>query len=178
MIMPSYTTLPESMLGDSALDAKMAFQSSTLAGLRGLGCDCSDTDSEGVCYDPEPCSTGSSTVTAPVITGSGSGSSLPSYTCADGGLVTDPSFCAENIPGSGGSSSGLTAGQTSAIISAAGQIGKIAAAGATGATVLANGTVIGSQSTSLAAGIASVFSNPMMLLLIAGVVAFALVEKH
>ena len=35
MIMPSFTTLPESMLGGQAVAQK--FQSSALAGLRGLG---------------------------------------------------------------------------------------------------------------------------------------------
>ena len=57
MIMPAYTTLPESMLAPSQIADKFNVQ--TFAGLGALGCDCSQTDDGGDCLDPDPCSTGS-----------------------------------------------------------------------------------------------------------------------
>jgi hypothetical protein len=57
MIMPAYTTLPESLLAPSQIADKFNVQ--TFAGLGALGCDCSETDDEGDCLDPDPCSTGS-----------------------------------------------------------------------------------------------------------------------
>ena len=57
MILPAYTTLPESMLAPSQIADKFNVQ--TFAGLGALGCDCSQTDDGGDCLDPDPCSTGS-----------------------------------------------------------------------------------------------------------------------
>ena len=67
MIMPAYTTLPESMLAPSQIADKFNVQ--TFAGLGALGCDCSQTDDGGDCLDPDPCSTGSTdTGTGPTAT--------------------------------------------------------------------------------------------------------------
>jgi hypothetical protein len=113
MIMPSYTTLPESMLSNNAILSK--FASSSLAGLRGLGCDCSDTDDSGNCLDPECCpgdpgcdtttlncpgdpgcptSTGSgTTLNYPPATG-GSGTGWTSASCASsGGVLQSDGSC-------------------------------------------------------------------------------------
>jgi hypothetical protein len=103
MIMPSYTTLPESMLDSQAVQSK--FQSATFAGLRGLGmrgvyageglsglaalgCDCEDLDDSGNCLDPECCPGDP-----------GCGTSAPSSgTCVWGGSYPncnpEPSDCA------------------------------------------------------------------------------------
>ena len=220
MIMPSYTTLPESMLGNSALLQKFAVPA--LAGLRGMGCGCSSydcTDSEGnpgVCCDPDPCTTddGSS--------GSGSGSATVSPVfnpsdCAYGGTypdcnaapitptaaggcpagqVSDPALggdCASQTvqqyctaegwnynasqgicvspSGSVSSTPGLTTSQISAIIAGATKVGTVAAAGATGATVLPNGMVIGSGGSTTA--MLSSLTSMLPIILIGMVAIFA-----
>ena len=222
MIMPSYTTLPESMLGNSALLQKFAVPA--LAGLRGMGCGCSSydcTDSEGnpgVCCDPDPCTTddGSS--------GSGSGSATVSPVfnpsdCAYGGTypdcnaapitptaaggcpagqVSDPALggdCASQTvqqyctaegwnynssqgicvspSGSVSTTPGLTTSQISAIIAGATKVGTVAAAGATGATVLPNGMVIGSGGSSTAM-LSSLTS--MLPIILIGVVGFVVLK--
>ena len=68
MIMPAYTTLPESMLAPSQIADKFNVQ--TFAGLGALGCDCSQTDDGGDCLDPDPCSTGSTDTGTSTSTGS------------------------------------------------------------------------------------------------------------
>ena len=75
MIMPAYTTLPESMLAPSQIADKFNVQ--TFAGLGALGCDCSQTDDGGDCLDPECCpgdpgcggSIGTGTTTGTISTG-------------------------------------------------------------------------------------------------------------
>ncbi len=76
-----------------------------IASTLGLGCDCQETDADGNCLDPDPCTTAN--------TGSSSsagGSSLPSYTCADGAIVLSSADCFENQPSLGGT--GSTTGST------------------------------------------------------------------
>ena len=99
MIMPAYTTLPESMLAPSQIADKFNVQ--TFAGLGALGCDCSQTDDGGDCLDPDPCSTGSTdTGTGP--TASTGTPVVPPFVdltsltpsagnCASQGLAYDPS---------------------------------------------------------------------------------------
>src|SRR5271170_4877812 len=53
VIMPAYTTLPESMLAPSQIADKFNVQ--TFAGLGALGCDCAVLDEVGDCTDPECC---------------------------------------------------------------------------------------------------------------------------
>ena len=84
--------------------------------LMGLGDDSTDSESNGAQY--------TDVGTVPTDT------SLPSYTCADGGVVTDPSFCAENIPSlipsGSGSSSGASTAETQALANLAAAWTKIA----------------------------------------------------
>ncbi len=224
MIMPSFTTLPESMLGGQAVAQK--FQSPALAGLRGLGmrgiyqgeglsglgCGCSDNtcdDGQGdfnSCCDPDPCPV---TVSDCAYGGdypncnpapTSSTSTFNASDCAYGGTYpncnpapattsptsTVPAFCASvgetynpstdlcNVAASG-SSSGLTASQIAAITTGATKVGLVAAAGATGATVLANGTVIGSPSAAGSVALSSALSSMLPILLI-GLVAFVAVK--
>jgi hypothetical protein len=206
--MPSYTTLPESMLGMDAVVQK--FQSSSLAGLRGLGmrgiyqgskfptfsglgCDCSELDDSGNCLDPDPCTTTVDTGSSIPITSSGSltmncpgdpgcpgntdltpteiaqtGAAVASY-CSSQGLTYNSSTQLCNVP----ASSGLTASQIAAITAGATKVGIVAAAGATGATVLANGTVIGSGGASTA--LASTLTS-MIPIFVIGLVAFVFLK--
>jgi len=174
MIMPSFTTLPESMLGNPDIIAK--FNSSSLAGLRELGCGCSTLDDSGNCLDPDPCDTSSYNPSdcayggvypncnpAPGFTSTGqpigSGSNVdtsgmvtaaecaqwPGYTYNPGTMECTLGSGSATAIGGSGPSSGLTASQISAIISGVSRAGQIAAAGATGATVLPNGTIVGAQ---------------------------------
>lgn len=220
MIMPSFTTLPESMLDSSGVQAKFATQA--LAGLRGmrgiyqgeglsgmarLGCGCSELDDSGNCLDPDPCDTGGTSTTSDCAYGgtypdcNPAPSTSTTSDCAYGGTYpycnpapssttsptsTVPAFCASvgetynpstdlcNVATTG---SGLSASQLQAIISGATKVGTVAAAGATGATVLANGTVIGSGGSS--AAIASSFTSALtslMPILLIGVVAMVVMK--
>lgn len=191
MIMPSFTTLPESMLDGSGIAAK--FGSQSLAGLRGLGCGCSEIDDSGNCLDPDPCTSTFDNSTSDCAYGgtypycnpapstglspAGSGTTSPTSTvpafCASVGETYNPSTDLCNVA----ASSSLTPAQLQAIISGATKVGTVAAAGATGATVLPNGTVIGTggSSAALSSSIASAFTSLMPILLI-GVVAVVILK--
>ena len=83
--------------------------------LMGLGDDSTDSESNNAQY--------TDVGTVPTDT------SLPSYTCADGAVVTDPSFCAENIPSlvpSGSGSSGTSPATSQALANLAAAWTKIA----------------------------------------------------
>jgi hypothetical protein len=187
VILPSYTTVPESLLGSNRAAILQNFQSVSLVGLRGLGCDCSDTDSEGNCYDPEPCSptTSPAPITTPVtpVTYAGAGS----YQCANGTMATDICDCPENVltpacSGTGatsGSGSGLSPSQQLALDTAIAQgganVAKIIAAGATGVSVLPNGAVI-SPGAAAVTGITAA-GGTTIVLVIAVVFAFMFMSK-
>jgi hypothetical protein len=74
------------------------------------------------------------------------------------------------------SSSGLTPAQINAIIAGTTKVGTVAAAGATGATVLPNGTVIGSGGSNAAtlATLGATFKSMLPILVIGVVAVFAL----
>ena len=83
--------------------------------LMGLGDDSTDSESNNAQY--------TDVGTVPTDT------SLPSYTCADGAVVTDSSFCAENIPSlvpSGSGSSGASPATSQALANLAAAWTKIA----------------------------------------------------
>lgn len=201
MIMPSYTTLPESMLGNSALVQKFAVPA--MAGLRGMGCDCSELDDNGNCLDPDPCVT-----STPIeVSDCAYGGTYPNCNAAPGGeasiictagqvidastgVCTAPgntvaAFCTQqgetynsatglcNTPSGTSPSAGLTQAQVNAIISGATKVGTVAAAGATGATILRNGTVIGSG-TVTSSTLGASLSKYAPLLLIGIVAVFVL----
>jgi len=205
MIMPSYTTFPES---------QQPFHIGTFAGLRGLGCGCSDVDPEtGDCYDPDPCTTTTNSGSTPVLTASdcayggtypncnpapSSSTSTASSGCPSGEAVdpatgvctqagnTVAAFCSQQgesynsatglCVSPTGTSTGLTTAQINAIIAGATKVGTVAAAGATGATVLANGTVVGTggSSAATASTIASSLKSVLPIVLIGLVAIFAL----
>jgi hypothetical protein len=204
MIMPSYTTLPESMLSSNAILSK--FASSSLAGLRGLGCDCSDMDDSGNCLDPECCpgdpgcgTTTTTPVSTPVTLNcpgdpgcptSSSSSGWTSASCASsGGVLQSDGSClitggsTINVGGSTTttptitSSTGLTPAQQNAIIQGSTQTAKIIAAGATGVTVLPNGAIV--QNSALTSGLlnSSTLTSMLPILLIVGAIAL-LAGRH
>ena len=219
MIMPSYTTLPESMLGPNAILQK--FDAANFAGmgfLRGMGCGCSDSgyDSSGnyYCDDPDACTTPTTpSDPTPVFNPSDCayGGTYPNCNPAPAlpsapvgcpsGQVTDPATGLCTSPGSTVSaycssqglpynaSTGLctvpsgttlTAAQQAAldqqIAKSGSQLANIIAAGATGATILPNGTVIGSGGAAVAgtASIATALTGLMPVLLLGLLAVFAL----
>lgn len=108
MIMPAYTTLPESLLAPSQISDKFNVQ--TFAGLGALGCDCSELDEVGDCEDPECCpgdpgcggDTGTSTSTgSPVL--------------CDGVLYPAGSVCPDTGAGGNSGSAAAAAGYTGAV---------------------------------------------------------------
>lgn len=212
MIMPSFTTLPESMLGASDIQDK--FNVANFAGLgflRGMGCGCSEIDDSGNCLDPDPCST---PVTTPVFDASDcayggtypncnpapasltSGtSSCPSGQSVDPatGLCASPgstvaAYCAsQGLPYNSGTGlctvpagTTLTQAQQAAldqqIAKGGSQLANIIAAGATGATILPNGTVIGTGGATVAtsASIATAITGFMPVILLGLLAVFAL----
>ncbi len=209
MIMPSYTTLPESMLAPRDLTA--AFTSQTydlsipttvetdnqvsLSGLRGMGYNCGDcmsTDDSGNCtlYDTADCST-----TSPVVGGGTvdpSGTVAPIVSCDGSGCnnITSPATCASFgngydsatgmcTFGASGSSSGSSANQSQqlaiAIAQGGTQVAKIIAAGATGVTVLPNGTIVSPGATNV--GALAGAGSSTMIVVIALLAAFMFMNK-
>lgn len=204
MIMPSFTTLPESMLDGSGIAQKFGTQS--LAGLRGLrgiyqgeglsglGCGCSEFDDSGNCLDPDPCVTGTTDTggsSTPIVSDCAYGGTYPNCDpapsttvntaqaaatfCSQNGLTYNTSTQLCNTPPAGTT---LTSQQQAALnqqlANSGTQLAKILAAGATGVTVLPNGTIVGSAQTgSSLATLGTSLSNFMPLLLIAflGIVA-------
>lgn len=211
MIMPSYTTLPESMLGAPGIYEKFSSQSfaglqylpsyQQLAQLRGLGCGCSEVDDSGNCMDPDPCETSSPIVTGgdntilpvtaggptlpqgPTDSGCGAGQQIDPATgvctgigntvqsfCTQQGLAYNSStgLCVTSTGGPLSTSQQLALDQS--IVNAGSQLSRIIAAGATGTTVLPNGTVISPGATT--AGVLGAAGSGTVLLLVA--VAFGL----
>jgi len=153
MIMPSYSTVPESMLGNTALLQK--FSAPALAGLRGMGCDCSETDPEsGMCVDPDPCgSSGGSTdigtfPTTPITTTTPITLNCPGDPGCPGNPIT---VSMPPVSSGGGLSTSQQLALDQAILSGGTQVAKIIAAGATGTTVLPNGSVISPGATAVGA---------------------------
>ena len=122
--------------------------------LRGLGQD------DGAGYDDSgDGGDDGSTVTvgtaANPITVSGQGpipvSTIPAYTCADGGVVTDPSYCAENTPSVGGGSSSSSGSLNTAALDSA------------LATLLQGGTTIAKIATGQTGQSVSITSNELLI---------------
>ena|ERR1700722_808119 len=213
MIMPSYTTLPESMLGQNAILQK--FDTANFAGLgylRGMGCGCSELDDSGDCLDPDPCGspvdTGTTFTASDCVYGGtypncNPAPALPSASaggCSAGqvidpatGLCTSPgstvaAYCAsQGLPYNSGTGlctvpagTALTQAQQAAldqqIAKSGSQLANIIAAGATGATILPNGTVIGTGGAAVAgsASIATTLTGLMPVLLLGLLAVFAL----
>jgi hypothetical protein len=215
MIMPSFTTLPESMLGASDIQDK--FNVANFAGLgylRGMGCGCSQLDDSGDCLDPDPCGTpvtdpgGTFTASdcayggtypncnpAPSQSSSSSSSGCPSGQSIDPatGLCASPgstvsAYCAsQGLPYNSAtglctvpSGTTLTAAQQAAldqqIVKGGSQLANLIAAGATGATILPNGTVIGSNGAAVAstASFTTAITGMMPVILLGLLAVFAL----
>jgi hypothetical protein len=85
---------------------------------RGLGQDDSGdgTDSEGLPVDQSPIAVNTTDVGILPINVP---TDLPAYTCADGAVVTQASFCAENMPSAGGGGSAAITSASGATLSAA-----------------------------------------------------------
>jgi hypothetical protein len=191
MIMPSYTSFPESSLSPSQIMEK--FNSTTLAGLRGLGCGCSVIDDNGDCVDPEECGGGTTPVTALPLC-----SSLTFPAGYVGPINCDPSQGGPNYaPGAstqtgtgstGTQSSGLTAQQiaaqnalTASLVAGGLSLSKILAAGNTGVTVLPNGALIPQGSNVGTLGLSSsggFLTGSTGILIVAGIAAFALLGRR
>src|SRR5271166_4561043 len=71
MHVPAWSVLPDSTLAPPEVLAK--FSSAAMAGLRGLGCGCSETDDTGTCLDPEACAS------APLTAGCPGSPGCPGY---------------------------------------------------------------------------------------------------
>jgi hypothetical protein len=122
--------------------------------LRGLGQD------DGAGYDDSgDGGDGGSTVTVGTatnpITVAGQGpipvSTIPAYTCADGGVVTDASYCAENTPSVGGGSSSSSGSLNTAALDSA------------LATLLQGGTTIAKIATGQTGQSLSITSNELLI---------------
>lgn len=231
MHVPSYTVVPESMQPASNVIANfnvpmlagLGAPSLTLAhplvqrflmmhpevrarlqSLRGLGCDCSETDPDtGDCLDPDPCVTVSTPVTTPTTGGStmvcpgdpgcpgtpapssGQGSS-PAIQCADGSYVAPGYSCPATAANPQGlTAAGLTQAQQAALSS---QIIKSGTTLATllaiqpGQAVLPNGTIVstgtGSGAVNPLASLTSTSSGTMLLFGLVAVGAILLMGKH
>lgn len=190
MIMQSYTSFPESMMSPSQIMEK--FNSTTLAGLRGLGCGCSVIDDNGDCVDTEACG-------GAVSSGLPLCSSLTFPAGFVGPINCDasqggPNYTTSTVSsgtgtGGGTSSGGLTAQQiaaqnalTASLVTGGLQLSKILAAGSTGVTVAANGALIPQGGVNTAAATTSIGASFLTgstgILIIAAIAAFALLGRR